>query len=56
VSKNTTPAKVLVRTSEENKEWLKQAAEAQERSVNWMAHKIITDARLAAQAAGNVSQ
>lgn len=51
MKKNTMPAKVLVRTSDENKEWLKQAADAQERSVNWLAHKIITDARVAAQAA-----
>jgi len=47
-------AKVLVRTSEENKVWLKQAADAQERSVNWLAHKLITDARIAAQSAANV--
>lgn len=53
MGKSTTAAKVLVRTSGENKEWLKQAAEAQDRSVNWLAHKILTDARLAAQV-GNV--
>jgi predicted transcriptional regulator len=47
------PAKILVRTSDENKDWLKQLADAQERSVNWLVHKMFTDARLAAQAKAN---
>jgi hypothetical protein len=47
---------IQVRTTEENREWLKALAEAQERSVNWMINKIIGDARLATQPSENVTQ
>lgn len=53
MSKNSKPAKVLVRTSDENKDWLKQVADEQERSVNWVVDKMVTDARLTAQALEN---
>jgi hypothetical protein len=51
-----TPAQIQVRTSIENRDWLKQEAVAKERSVNWLIHKMFTDARLAAEAKQHVSQ
>lgn len=56
MSQVTTPAQIQVRTSVENKDWLKQEADAQERSVNWLINKMFTDARLAAEARRNVVQ
>jgi uncharacterized protein (DUF1778 family) len=51
-----TPAQIQVRTSIQNKDWLKRAADAQERSVNWLIHKMFTDARLAAEGKENAMQ
>jgi len=56
MSQTATPAQIQVRTSVENREWLRQAADAQERSVNWFIHKMLTDARLAAEAQANAQQ
>lgn len=42
-------AQIQVRTSKENRDWLKQVADAQERSVNWLINKMFNDARRAAQ-------
>lgn len=50
------PVQIQVRTSIENKDWLKQEADARERSVNWVIHKMFTDARLAAEAEKNAKQ
>jgi uncharacterized protein (DUF1778 family) len=47
---------IQVRTTAENREWLKQTAEQQERSVNWMINKIVGEARVAAQAQANAPQ
>jgi uncharacterized protein (DUF1778 family) len=41
-------AQIQVRTSKENRDWLKRAAEAQERSVNWLINKMFNEARTAA--------
>jgi hypothetical protein len=40
---------IQVRTTEENRVWLKEIADKQERSVNWVINKIVSDARSAAQ-------
>jgi uncharacterized protein (DUF1778 family) len=53
MAQDTTPVQIQIRTSAENKDWLKRAADAQERSVNWLIHKMFTDARLAEQAKQN---
>lgn len=36
---------ILVRTSEENRDWLKAKAIGQDRSVNWILNKLLDDAR-----------
>ncbi|MRW85380.1 hypothetical protein GJ698_14940 [Pseudoduganella sp. FT26W] len=36
---------ILVRTSEENRDWLKAKALGQDRSVNWIVNKILDEAR-----------
>lgn len=38
-------AKILIRTSEANRDWLKAKAVDQDRSVNWIINKIFTDAK-----------
>jgi predicted HicB family RNase H-like nuclease len=40
---------IQLRTTQENKEWVKRQADAAERSVNYLLHKMLTEARLAAQ-------
>jgi uncharacterized protein (DUF1778 family) len=50
MSQVTAPVQIQIRTSAANKDWLKRAADAQERSVNWLIHKMFTDARLAEEA------
>jgi hypothetical protein len=52
----TLSEQIQLRTSLENKEWVKAEAGATERSVNYVLHKMLTDARLAAQAKQNVAQ
>ena len=56
MSQTMSSAQIQVRTSIENREWLRRAADEQERSVNWFIHKMLTDARLAAEAAKNVGK
>lgn len=41
---------IQVRTSEENRDWLKEVAAKEDRSVNWTINKIVSDARMGAQA------
>lgn len=41
-----TAAQIQVRTSEDNRVWLKAKAQEQERSVNWLISKILDDARV----------
>lgn len=53
MSSATLPVQIQLRTSIENKSWLKEAADAQERSVNWLVHKLVTEARLTAQQGQN---
>lgn len=36
---------ILVRTSEENRDWLKGMAMDQDRSVNWIINRILDEAR-----------
>ena len=43
-------AHIQVRTSEENREWLKAKAQDQDRSVNWIINKILDEAREAEKA------
>lgn len=50
MSQAVTPVQIQVRTSLENKDWLKQEADSQERSVNWLINKMFTEARLMAEA------
>lgn len=38
---------IQVRTSDENREWLKGQATQQERSVNWIINKMLDAARIA---------
>ncbi|MDH0519953.1 hypothetical protein [Achromobacter xylosoxidans] len=38
---------IQVRTSDENREWLKGQAVQQERSVNWIINKMLDTARIA---------
>lgn len=42
---------ILVRTSEENRDWLKAKALDQDRSVNWIINKILDEVRRAEGAA-----
>jgi predicted HicB family RNase H-like nuclease len=42
-----TPAHIQVRTSEENRAWLREEAKKQDRSMNWLISKILDDARIA---------
>lgn len=51
--KGTTTVQIQLRTTEENRVWLKERAEREERSVNWLINKIVTEARAAAQAQAN---
>lgn len=44
----TCSVQIQVRTTAETRAWLKEIAEKQERSVNWMINKIVADARAAA--------
>lgn len=37
------------RLSSENHEWLRQSGNEQERSINWMLNKVVTDARMACE-------
>jgi hypothetical protein len=53
VMKGTTTVQIQLRTTEENRVWLKERAEREERSVNWLINKIVTEARAAAQAQAN---
>lgn len=52
----TLSEQIQLRTSSENKQWVKAEAEATERSVNYVLHKMLTDARLAAQGGNNAGQ
>lgn len=44
---NQPTAQIQVRTSEVNRDWLKEKAAAQDRSVNWIINKILDEARQA---------
>lgn len=52
----TTTVQIQLRTSEENRAWLKQIADKEERSVNWTINKLVSEARQAAQAQRNAHQ
>jgi hypothetical protein len=45
VKSNQPLVQILVRTSEENRDWLKAKAIGQDRSVNWILNKLLDDAR-----------
>lgn len=49
----STNVQIQLRTTEENRDWLKRVAEKEDRSVNWMINKIVNDARLAAETQQN---
>ena len=51
--KSDATVQIQVRTSEENRTWLKEISAKEERSVNWTINKIVTEARMAAQAQQN---
>lgn len=51
--KGNANVQIQLRTTEETRAWLKEVADKEERSVNWMVNKIVNEARVAAQAKQN---